>query len=123
MTIRALALAATAFFAGNIASIGDSAAENLYWEFQNRSGYSLQLSFYSQRRNAEWPGNNRAYDLNSSRVRSFNLNCIPGEKICYGAWYRNNPGQHWGVGRDGKQGCRKCCYDCGDATSQTNLDP
>ena len=82
--------------------------------------YRLGLSFYSKtRRNYAWPGGNKQYNL--SRSHTYELDCRPGEKICYGAW-RDHQTYYWGVGRSGDEGCQSCCTTCGGTLQVTLSD-
>jgi hypothetical protein len=77
----------------------------------NNDRYTVGLEFTSQsRRDAVWPGDNRQYTL--AGEQTYNLNCQPGEKICYGAW-RENQRVTWGTGRNNRESCEHCCVTCG----------
>src|SRR5579883_928541 len=91
-----------------------SFAESMTWTVTSDYEYKVQLEFYSQNRNAAWPGEGRAYDLNDSRAHEFTLNCRSGEKICYGAWATGDASTYWGVGANGKHSCKSCCGICGE---------
>ena len=67
--------------------------------------YKVQVKFWSKTRNGVWPGHGQAYNLDDSGVHGFRLNCIEGEKICYGGWVTGNGDLYWGVGSDGRRGC------------------
>lgn len=84
----------------------------------SKDRYSLGLAFYSKNYDREWPGNGKQYILHGTKT--YNLSCTPGEKICFGAW-RDHQITYWGVGRKGKQGCQRCCIQCGQ-TFETNLN-
>ena len=58
------------------------------------------------------------------KVHEFKLNCIAGEKVCFGAWVRGNDKQYWGVGHHGRNKCTSCCYTCqqGFITPVQNLN-
>jgi hypothetical protein len=88
---------------------------------KNTWKYTVHLNFHSRTRDAIWPGNNKAYVLDDSRVHKVRLSCQPREKICYGAWSAGNRNTYWGVGPDGDQGCENCCATCG-ATSISSHD-
>ncbi len=91
-----------------------AAAEQMTWKIGSSYSYRIQLEFYSQDRNAVWPGGGKAYPLNDSKVHTFTLNCQRGEKICYGAWPTGGGSQtYWGVGVSNKHRCKTCCAICG----------
>ena len=95
-----------------------SVAEQITWNVKSLYRYKVQIEFYSQDRKHAWPGGNRAYNLNDYDVHSYTLNCSSGEKICYGAWDKNNPKTYWGVGMNDRHSCEGCCYTCdGDSYS------
>ena len=85
------------------------------WTITSDYKYKAQLEFYSQSRAASWPGNGSAYTLNDNDAHKFTLACRGGEKVCYGAWATGDAGTYWGVGMNGKHGCKSCCAVCGEA--------
>ena len=44
----------------------DASAETMNWRFKSTYKFKVQVAFYSQDRNHEWPGNGQAWDLNAS---------------------------------------------------------
>jgi hypothetical protein len=80
--------------------------------------YTLGVEFFSRSRSHAWPGNNQQYNL--SGTSTYNLNCVAGEKICFGAW-RDYQTTQWGIGRD-NQGCNNCCITCGNSMETTLTD-
>lgn len=122
--VRRFLLTASLIVAGiaGLAAQQDAAAQNIVFPVRSDYPYRVQISFYSETRNWEWPGGGQAYDLNDAEVHSFNLNCQSGEKICYGAWVTGNAQKFWGVGYQRRQSCNACCYVCGAGTiSQITL--
>jgi hypothetical protein len=96
----------------------------LIWQFQNQTPYTLALAFYSQDSDSAWPGGDQAYVLNDRNPHSYPLTCIPGEHICFGAWYDGNPeGNYWGAGFERQQGCDACCFTCGANVPLIPLGP
>lgn len=87
-------------------------AESLLFSVQSKYPYIVHIAFYSDNRNWEWPGDDKVYVLDDSRVHDYSLGCNSGEKICYGAWPKGTRKSYWGVGPDGNQSCRGCCYIC-----------
>jgi len=96
-------------------------AEQLTFEVQSMYRHKVQIEFYSQDRKHAWPGGNRAYNLDDYSVHTYTLNCIGGEKICYGAWVVGNSSRHWGVGMNDKQSCKGCCYTCDNNSAEVSL--
>lgn len=98
------------------AAIGTMPAEalsgNLVFRIKSNYAYRVQIEFYAQGRNAAWPGSNKAYNLDDSKVHEYSLNCHSGEKICYGAWVTGNQSKYWGAGLGGRRACSKCCFVC-----------
>ena len=105
-------------------AIGTAYAESLTWYFRSDHPNIVSLEVYSQSRNHVWPGNGDAYVLDDWDVHSFPLSCRSGEKICYGAWVRNESNSYWGAGYDGIEACDDCCYYCeGGSTPVIVLNP
>lgn len=126
MRKQALSAAAILVF-GFVAAtpeLGRAEDSTVSWSFRNNHPNSVQLEFYSQDRNAAWPGDGRAYVLRDYDIHTFNLNCWFGEKICYGAWVDGNASEYWGAGLDGSQSCANCCITCQNGHMGThNLNP
>jgi len=89
-------------------------AETMTWNIRTFDKHAVDVSFYSQNRKAVWPGNGRVFTIKDYKVHSFKLNCIAGEKICYGAWVRGASRDYWGKGKGGRHICTDCCYTCED---------
>jgi hypothetical protein len=87
--------------------------DRLIWNVVNCHWDSLAVEFYSQTRPHAWPGDYRVYLLRPSENSSMSLRCIPGEKICFGAWSHANINRQWGVGYKRRLGCENCCAYCG----------
>ena len=109
------------FLFGALAWPTNTIAEQLTWEVQSTYRHKVQIEFYSQERKHAWPGGNRAYTLNDYEVHSYTLNCIAGEKICYGAWVTGNSSRYWGVGMNDRRSCQGCCYTCDGGTATVRL--
>ena len=98
-------------------------AESLTFQIRSNHENVVSLEFYSQDRNAAWPGNGKVYILDDYDVNSYALSCRAGEDICYGAWVRNDSSTYWGVGYNNEQYCESCCWTCdGGTTSVINLN-
>jgi hypothetical protein len=84
------------------------------WRIRKQFPVNLGISFYSQTRQGfSWPGGGRGYLLNDDSERTYNLNCMAGEKICYGAWIDGaEHGVYWGAGPYGRYSCPNCCGTC-----------
>lgn len=84
------------------------------WKITDRTSSRLSIAFYSEtRKGVGWPGGDESWLLvGSETIRE--LPCIAGEKICYGAWRRDDlaASRYWGVGRMNAHGCEKCCTTC-----------
>ena len=94
------------------ASAGVASAGEMNWRVQSESDYVVHLQFYSDDRNVVWPGSDKVYVLDDSAVHEYPLSCNSNEKICYGAWEKNNQSSYWGAGIDAEQDCEDCCYRC-----------
>lgn len=86
--------------------------ESVTWDVLNNYHRPVLLEFYSQDRNAAWPGGGSAYVLEPGKQRQYSLSCRSTEQICYGAWLRNEPDWYWGTGLDDAHDCTQCCMTC-----------
>jgi hypothetical protein len=91
----------------------ERAARRLTFQIRSNYPYQVDVSFYAPNSNRAWPGGSQVWVISDSNVHTYPLNCIPGEKICFGAWVRGNTRRYWGAGYAGRQGCTSCCYHCG----------
>ena len=113
---RKLILVAAAIIMTGLTVVPASAAD-LTWRIRKTYGGTIYLEFYSQSSDRAWPGGGKAYVLRNNRFQTFRLRCRRGEKICYGAWTRNES-RYWGVGRYSEKYCRNCCYRCGGGSTR-----
>lgn len=98
--------------------------ETLTWTFTNHYPRTVLLEFYSQNRDAAWPGGSRGYVLDDRSPRTYSLSCRTGEKICYGAWVERDPSTYWGAGMADEHGCSNCCRICATADAgHVTLEP
>lgn len=107
-----LALALAILGSGFLAPL-DASAETMTWKVKSNYKYKVQVAFYSQSRNHEWPGGGEAYNINDYDTHDYPIRCNDGEKVCIGGWVTGNARKYWGVGFSNKHSCRKCCYICG----------
>ncbi len=94
------------------ATPGLAAAQSLEWRFRSEHRNVVDVELYGQDRDRVWPGGGEVYTLRDSSVRTIEISCRRGEKVCYGAWVRNTRSSTWGSGPDGRQDCRSCCFIC-----------
>lgn len=88
-----------------------SPPNGLILNVQNQSGDAIAVQFYSvSRRGHTWPDVTRAYLFHNGSSETVRLGCVPGERICYGAWSR---GKYWGTGHGLRHSCTNCCRACG----------
>lgn len=92
---------------------GAARADSLRWTLNSDHPNVVDLEFYSQDYNRAWPGNGKVYYIDDYNKHTYTLNCRYGEKICYGAWVRNDESTYWGVGPDNRYSCSNCCGVCG----------
>jgi hypothetical protein len=90
----------------------DAAAEDMTFRVKSMAENKVQIRFFSRDRKVRWPAVGRAYGLNDYNEHEYKLNCINGERVCYGAWITGNASRYWGVGSEGKEACQGCCYTC-----------
>lgn len=100
------------FLLGGCATNLPTTTEEITWNIKNHYRQSIMVEFYSQHRNAAWPGGGRAYVLEPGESGSYDLPCRSTEKICYGAWVRADSDIYWGSGMDDQEGCQECCMIC-----------
>lgn len=118
---RLVLASALTFIGASLVQPPEASAAEMLWRVRSNYKYRVQISFYSQNRRVEWPGNGKVWGLNDDDVHEFNLSCRSGEKICFGAWVTGNSTKYWGVGADNKHGCRSCCFTCGEGDPQTQI--
>jgi len=100
-----------------------ASAENLTFKVRSFHKNQVDIAFYSQNRNHEWPGGGKVWVIKDYEVHDYKLNCVKGEKVCYGAWVRGTNRTYWGSGQGGKQRCDSCCFVCnGGTTPVMNLN-
>jgi len=120
MKIKLVIFAALCLFL--VAMTSDSSATtqrtNLIWKIKSLHPYRVNLKFYSSSRNWFWPSADKYWILDDNQFHTFNLECNLGEKICYGAWSGD---VYWGLGNDGRRGCKGCCFVCGQQPSPITL--
>ena len=107
------------------ASTQSAEAGSLLWRFESQHPNVVNVELYSDtRRGHVWPGNNRVYVLDDYSVKTINISCRNGEKICYGAWVKNRSNLYWGVGYKNRNRCSSCCWTCnGGQTKVIVLNP
>ena len=98
--------------------------DQIMFILRNNHPNTVDVEFYSEGTRRAWPGNGQVYSIKDSAWHTYVLNCVPGEKICFGAGVRNQYRTYWGVGINKKHSCSDCCYTCGGVTSRrVNLNP
>lgn len=121
--ISAIFLVCSMVFIGAAAQPAE--AGSLLWRFESKHPNVVNVELYSDtRRGHVWPGNNRVYVLDDYSVKTINISCRSGEKVCYGAWVKNRSNLYWGVGYKNRNRCSSCCYTCnGGETRVIVLNP
>ena len=114
VTILLLAVAATLHAPRG----AEAQSGSLVWEIRSLYRYQVEIAFFAQNRDWQWPGNGNVWVLDDDNYRTFTLNCRNGERICYGAWVRGDASRYWGVGYGNRQRCDACCYTCGAGGTQ-----
>lgn len=117
------ALGAIAFLASADPITTTSAhADEFTFRIKSSDPNVVHLQFFSDSRNAVWPGAQEVYVLDDYEVQSFPLSCQSGEEICYGAWVQNRSNEYWGVGSENAEGCENCCFICRDNAQSEIID-
>jgi len=103
-------------------AMADASAQSLTFVVRSETNGLIDYKLWSQDRSHVWPSVRNVYGLNHrGHQRSTRINCIRGERICYGAWFRNNPKLTWGAGSTGKARCTSCCYICDGTTTRVKV--
>jgi len=121
--LSAVLLAFSLFY--SISAAAPASAETLLWRFESKHPNIVSVELYSDsRRGHVWPGSNKVYVLDDYSVKTINISCRSGEKVCYGAWVKNRTNLYWGVGYKNRNRCSNCCYTCnGGQTRVIVLNP
>jgi hypothetical protein len=108
-----------------LAATGSASADTLLWRFESKHPNVVSVKLYSDsRRGHVWPNSSEVYVLDDYSVKTINISCRSGEKVCYGAWVRNRSNLYWGVGYENRNRCSNCCYTCnGGQTRVIVLNP
>jgi hypothetical protein len=119
MLMKCVLIALVASLLGPLSAFADTLTFNVRSFHKN----SVDIAFYSQNRNQQWPAPGKVYTISDYDVHHYRVDCLTGEKVCYGAWVRNQDSSYWGAGHGGKAGCSGCCYTCnGGQTPTINLN-
>jgi hypothetical protein len=99
-------------------------ADSMTWKIRAFDRFAVDVKLFSKNRNNVWPSSTTVWTLKDFKVHDIKITCVSGEKICYGAFVRGNSKKYWGVGSNGKAGCKSCCYTCsnGFVTPVQNLN-
>jgi hypothetical protein len=98
-----------------------SVADTFTWSFERKHPRKVNLQVYSRARNQVWPAPGRVWPLNDFGPHTVKIDCVHGDKICFGAWDAQNDKMFWGKGHGGKKGCEDCCYSCSNGTGMTTI--
>lgn len=99
-------------------SYGD---DTIRWVFTNHTDNTIQIEFTTDPPSRVWPGDDKAYNIPPHTTEQKTLNCISGQKICYGGWIKGNFSKYWGAGNNGDYNCDNCCAKCGSANPHIGL--
>jgi hypothetical protein len=80
-----------------------------------RDGAAIHFRLHDVDHGLVWPDAEKVYVIPAGETRMVKLKAQRGAKICYGArpdLARSSA--YWGIGTDGKQGCKDCCRSAGD---------
>lgn len=118
--MKKVMLALLVLIAAQTVAAGAAMAESMVWKFRSHHPNIVDVQLYASARNHVWPGNGRVWSLKDYAAHSVSINCVRGDKVCYGAWVRGTESSYWGGGRNNRKNCSSCCYICGN-TSQTPI--
>ncbi|UYO51048.1 hypothetical protein KQX64_11160 [Rhodopseudomonas palustris] len=86
----------------------------LTWKVTDRTSHRISIAYFSETRKGKvWRDGENGWTLMNVET-THKLNCVAGEKICYGAWRQDDSSdvRYWGVGRTGSRPCTGCCTTC-----------
>src|SRR5262245_11213850 len=78
-------------------------AEVWEWHFKSNHAYKVYIRFYSESRKVYWPSG-EVWVLDDYETKTMRINCVQGEKVCYGAWNKNRS-LYWGGGENNSKHC------------------
>lgn len=115
----AIAILPVVFIANSALGYGDTTQTVI---MNNETGREVQYEFTDEGdHNVVWPGGTQAFQLSPHEEATRSLNCIQGQKICYGAWVKGDSNLFWGVGGDINNACKGCCFKCVGDSIQFDL--
>jgi hypothetical protein len=120
-TLRLVAALVLGAFIATATLPSISEAAELQWTIKSNYRFKVQVAFYSQGRGHVWPGAGRAYALNDYATHTYTLECVRGERICFGGWVTGRGNTYWGVGPNDKYTCTSCCAVCGGGPTRTQV--
>lgn len=106
-------LVALVLILGQLCMVGAAKAETMVWKFRSHHANIVDIQLYAPARNVVWPGNSQVWSLKDYNAHNVTINCVRGEKVCYGAWVRGTESSYWGAGRGNRKSCTNCCGTCG----------
>jgi hypothetical protein len=103
-----------------VASSGAAAAaDRMTFYMKNQTSRSVVVELYAQDRRHAWPGGDQVYLLEKGEKKSVPVECVPGERICWGGWVYGNDRKFWGTGPGNGRACDDCCTICAPKTTET----
>lgn len=89
------------------------APNTLTFTVKNSTGTTVEYGFWIAGTHRGWPGGNQVYYFHDGEEKRHYFSCKLRERICFGAWQRNNPQSYWGAGFRAEKSCNgACCYAC-----------
>jgi hypothetical protein len=119
LSVVGLSLLASCLYAG------DAAAKSFRFQFRNVSGSPIEFQLYADGRNNIWPSYNQVWSVPADgRTYHYDISCVRGENVCFGAWILGRTDIAYGVGKDNVSRCSDCCFKCtGSRTKVIKLNP
>ena len=85
----------------------------------NQTDRVIAYQFTNKHDTKRWPAWNRHWEVDPHQSLTHRLSCYDGQRICYGAWVRDQPDLYWGIGLEHNEQCEDCCFVCGRVGAYT----
>ncbi len=80
----------------------------------------IEMRLFDDSNGLVFPGGTDRYILPKDGTETFTIQCVPGDRICFGAAGASGRGS-WGAGLAGNQSCTGCCAPCGFGDNALSL--
>jgi uncharacterized membrane protein YhaH (DUF805 family) len=91
---------------------GQAQTARMEWSTSNPCGRTVRARLFDNTNGLVWPSSGQYYSANPGGVVDVTITCRLGANICFGAAADPPSNSYWGVGLEGRNTCRDCCYAC-----------